>query len=224
MASVIKSRTISSVVDNRIQLVNSNFARPFNVGTWTQIRVAVRMIMDNTGANLTSTPKFYLGLCSGNTGLPLDASTTHFLGFITDVATWSYFTTIYRYVLSGVKLAKKVGTTITYGGSILSTVVFSAGVTDTNRFMFFCDITKGAPNFTVQGFHRNTATAGDVVVPDFLGTAELSTPSFTNHTFPAGGTLAVSEGTDGYFDHVCVAWNRSTPVMEICDLSVVKLA
>jgi len=227
MASTILLRNIGGVDDKRIVLSNSNFARPFSVASgWTQLRIAMRLIMRNTGANLTSTPRFFAGLCSGSTNLPLDATTTHFVGIRFTSATWTYQVgPPVRYASLTANVAKKVNTTWTEGNQIfITTNHMMADATTTNRQFLFVDITKGSPNFTVTTFHRNNVTAGDLTVAEFLLAAPLAPPTVVNHTAGTGQTTAVNEGTDGTLDHVCVGWDRSTPEIEICDLAVVKLA
>lgn len=230
MASVIKTRTISAVVDNRIQLANSNFARPLPaalVGAWTKIRVGVRLIMDNTAADLGSTPKFSIGLCSGSTNLLLDATTTHFVGVQSTLSSWTY--TAGPPVFYGTNNitfspTKRVGSTVTQGTALGTGAKFMADPTTTNRFMFFVDITTGSPNFTIAvPMYRDLSTAGDVTLTNFLAQVELASPSFTLHGAVSGQTLAVNEGVDGTLNHATVAWDRTTPVIEICDLAVVRI-
>lgn len=227
MASVIKERTISAVVDKRIQHVNSNWARPWplSIGTsWTKIRVGVRAIMDNTGANLSSTPRFAIGVCSGSTNLLFDATTTHFVGWQSSSATWVYAAgppIVYSFDVVAIKRVAAV-TTSTAAISVGSSI--AGDPTTTNRGMFFCDITKGSPNFTIDIFSHTTAAAGDVTLADFLAQVPLAVPVFAGHNFGGAQPLAVDEGADGTLDHVLVGWDRAAPVLEICDMAIVRLS
>lgn len=227
MASVIKERTISAVVDRRIQHVNSNWARPWplSIGTsWTKIRVGVRVIMDNTGANLTSTPRFAMGVCSGSTNLLFDATTTHFLGWQQTAATMTFAAgppIRYSFDTSGLK---RVGSTSTFTAQMAAGFIMCADPATANRAMFFCDITKGSPNYTLDSFGRTGTAAGDVTLADFLATVPLAVPAFANHSASVSQVIAVNEGVDGTFDHMLVGWDRTTPVLEICDIAVVRLS
>lgn len=227
MASVIEERTISAVVDKRIQHVNSNWARPWplSIGTsWTKLRVGVRVIMDNTGANLVSTPRFAMGVCSGSTNLLFDATTTHFLGWQQSAATMTFAAgppIRYSFDTAGLK---RVGSTSTFTATMAVGFILCADPTTANRAMFFCDITKGSPNYTLDSFGRTGTAAGDVTLADFLATVPLAVPAFANHGASASRTIAVDEGVDGTFDHMLVGWDRTTPVLEICDIAVVRLS
>jgi hypothetical protein len=227
MASVIKLRTIGGVDDKRIQLVNSNFARPFTVSTtWSKLRVGVRWIMGNTGANLTGTPKLFFGLCSGSTNLPLDPSTTHFLGIYNVAATWTYQAgppVRYAHGSSSFSVGKRVGTTNTSFGTP-GQIYTSALETQAYRQAMFVDITKGSPNFTVGCLYPSAVPSIDVSQDDFLTQMVLPTPVLTGHTFTAGSAGACDEGVDGTLNHVYCGWDRVSPVFEICDLAVAKLA
>lgn len=227
MASVIKERTISAVVDKRIQHVNSNWARPWplSIGTsWTKIRVGVRAIMDNTGANLSSTPRFAVGVCSGDTNLLFDATTTHFLGWQQSAATMIYAAgPPISYSFDAYPL-KRVGVTTTTAANIAVGAFINADPTTANRAMYFCDITKGAPNYTIGFFGRNVSGAGDVTEADFLAQVALAVPAFAQHGAGVAQPIAVDEGVDGTFDHVLVGWDRTTPVLEICDVAIVRLS
>lgn len=231
MASVIKLRTISAVDDKRIQLANSNFARPLPtslVGAWSKIRVGVRCIMDNTGANLVSTPRFFVGLCSGSSNLFLDATTTHAVGLVSDDATWTYAAgPPIRYgALNSFRCGKRVGSTLTTGSAPQTGLQMFADPATANRFMIFVDIQTGSPNYTFGAFLHTGTTTDDITTTMLLNDMPLTTPSRTNHSFNGVGTqtLAVNEGTDGVLNHVHVAWDRATPVIEICDLVVARLA
>ena len=186
--------------------------------------------MNNTGANLTGTPLFGIGLCAGTSNILLDATTTHFVGMISNGATWTYAAAaagnMTRYGMGNSTLTpgKRVGSTISVFSGFATAPFFTADATTATRRMMFVDLTKGSPNFTFAAlFCSGTAASPDVLDTDFLAQVVLSTPSFTNHTYSGGSTLAVSE-TDGTLTHVNVAWNRSTPTFEICDLAVVQLA
>lgn len=239
-ASTIKQRTISSVVDNRIRLTNSNFARLWSsdVGTtWSQIRVCGRLSIEDTGANLTSTPKLNFGICSGTSNIYMDATTTHWAGFETAQATWTRYTTPAKYDMSfyngGLLAVKRIGSTRTSGGGIFWSTGpagqgFIADCTVASRRVFILDITKGSPNFTfkVFGWDANTGNGAmaDCTVETFLAQIPLTSPSITNHSFSDTKTIALDEATNGYFNAVNIAWDRTSPAIELSDLAVVKLA
>jgi|SRR5688572_2374569 len=232
MASTYKLRTFSSVEDKRIKLANSQVARLWDSGvgtSWTTIRIGCRISIDDFGGNILSTPRFAFGICSGTSNLFMDATTTHWAGVVSDVSSWRY--------LAGppaslgpnnpwtLSVAKRVGSTLTIGSAIGPGFWQIGDCAVATRTVFFLDITKGSPNFTFQLYGNSTNTPfGDVSLATFLAQVPLLTPSIANHTQGSAVTQAVDEGTDGQFSAVNIAWDRSSPAIEISDLSIVKLA
>lgn len=231
MASVILQRVISGTSDNRIVLQNSNFARIHSLGTtWNSIRVGVRLIGNNLGSGLVSTPRLAIGLSAGTSNIFLDATTDHWVGMITNSATWSFTAasggSMARFGNPQIWAAKKVGTTLTLSSN-MSTSTIPADATTATRRMFFVDVTKGSPNYSIASFYPDataSAASPDVTVDDFLNTVVLSSPAFTNHTTHGPVNLAVDEGTDGALTAINIAWDRTLPTFEICDVAVVRLS
>lgn len=222
--SSILSRTISSVVDKRIVLSNSQFARLLPISTWSKLRIGVRWHMRNNGANLGTGPRLAVGLCRNTTNLFGDSTTDHFVGWVTD-GSWAFFTPPNQYTTLGGKPATRIGSTLTLG------TVFAAGNnipadaagSSNDRKIFFVDITKGSPNFTIALFAWSSG-AIDVTNNQFLIQMEAATPSLTNHAAVASQTIAVNEGTNGTLNAVNLSWSQSTPEVEICDLAIARLS
>jgi hypothetical protein len=228
--SVIKARTISSVVDNRISLANSNFARPIpGISGWATLRIGLRLDMNNTAANITGTPRFSVGFCSGTTNLLLDATTDHFVGIQSNNATWRYVVstmTQYDNTVAGLDMIpfKRVGSTRT-ASTVTAGLFMQADPTVARRKMYFVDLIHGSPNYTFKAFYCSASSTNDCLTADFLNNMNLVTPSFSNHTYgTVGGTLAVDEGTNGTLNAASVAWDQPTPAIEICDIAVAKVA
>lgn len=220
--------------DKRIVLMNSQFGRAHGVGTWTKLRIGLRMIMNNTGANITGTPRFYVGLCSGTTNMIMDATTNNWCGVATASATWEYTAGPPKvYTGSGsvvLRAAKRVGSTYTENATQLNDQgawAVQADATLANRFLHFIDITKGSPNYTFDAafMRTNTGTLLDSSLATFLSQVVLDPPNAQGGHTAANTplTLAVDE-SGGTFTHVNIGWNQATPTIEICDLAVVKLA
>jgi hypothetical protein len=231
MASVTKLRTISSVNDTRIQLNNSSFARKWSstLGTsWTKIRVWARISVTDSGADLTSTPRFAIGIQSGDTTRFLDAGgPTNWCGMITNVATISR--TAGPPVLYGAGslyyAAKKVGTTLTLASTLNgNTIRLGYDATTANRICVAVEITKGSPNYNFISLSQ-TGTAADLSLATLEAQIVLATPSIAQHIYNSGGSinLAVSEAA-GTFDAVGFAWNHSDSLVELSEHGVVKLA
>lgn len=230
MASSIILRTISGTDDKRVSLANSNFARPFTIASgWTTLRIALRMIANNNGANITGTPRFYVGLCSGSSNIIMDATTTHWAGAIQNAATLTYAAgPPARYTGTVVRPAKRVAAVLTVGGSDIhsaGTAGYHCDPTQAQRFLFFCDITVGSPNYTFNVYTLISPTvSGDITLTQFNDLCQLTLPVVGNHGFGSARTLAVDPGADGALNHVNIGWDRSVPTLEICDIALVKLA
>lgn len=233
--SFIRLRTVSAVDDKRIVLSNSQFARPIPFGTtWNKIRIGVRLDCTTSGGNLTGTPRFAVGLCSGNTDLYGDATTTHFVGVRTNEATWT-LTNSNRYLVNGSTLSphKKVGTIFTAGTAFFPGVQWGIGAGAAtpvaDRTQFILEITKGSPNFTLQmlGWINPGGVAAPVDNSDvafYTNMEGAGNPAATNHTFSAANTLAVDEGVSGSFDHINIFWDRTTSEIELSDLAVARIS
>lgn len=231
--SSIRERTISSVVDKRIVLSSSQFVRAIPFGTtWNKIRIGARLDITSSGGNLTGTPRFAMGVCSGNTDIYGDATTTHFVGVRSIEATWT-LTGSNRYLINGSMLSphKKVGTTFTAGTAFFPGVQWGIGAgaasSSADRTQFILEITKGSPNFTLQmlGWINTGSAPADNSDLAFYSNMEASgNPSATNHTFSAANTVAVSEGTDGNLDYINFFWDRSTAEIEISDWAVSRIS
>ncbi len=226
MASIIKVRTISAATETAIQLSNSQFARTLNFGTsWTTIRFGMRLHMDNTGVAISGTPRFACGFCSGTTNIFGDATTANFVGIISTGASWLFQTTFYNSTLFAP--CTRVGSTLTTGtgfaGASDTIGGCRAGTNVADRGMFFVDLIKGSPNFTVRMFALAN-TQNDSSAATFLNTMEQTTPSASGYTYEAGQTVAVNEGANGILDSINVSWNQTTPVVEICDIAVARIA
>lgn len=233
--SVIKARTFSSIVDNRIRLSNSNAARLWSsdIGTsWTHIRIGCRLSIEDTGANLTATPQFFFGICSGTSNLFLDATTTHWAGIRSKDPSWLRAAgppASYSFANATINpvAAKKVGATITDTASTAYAAVHAADCTTANRVALFLDITKGTP-WVFNVFAKQNANAGDVDIGLYLSQIVLSTPVITDHNSSSaiGGTmtLTIDEATNGFFNAVNFGWDRVSPAIEISDIAIVKFS
>ncbi len=226
MSNIIKLRTISSVDDKRARLANSNFARLWSSDlgtTWTKIRIGCRLSIEDSGAAISGA-KFAFGICSGTSNIFMDATTTHWLGVIHG----NYGATLNRgagppvQYNNYIELYKKVATTLTLIDFGNSNTVYMRDCTTANRAVMFLDITKGSP-FTLRLFCC-TSASGDVSVTTYLDQLPVASPTITGHAFGNAVTTTIDEATNGYFNAVNVAWDKSSPAIEISDLAVVRLS
>lgn len=224
MAITILDRTISAVVDKRIVVSNGTWVRPIPFATWSQLRFGIRFHMRDSGANLTGTPRFVMGVCSGSTNIYGDASTDNFAGIRTNSATWTRSAADYSVAVNAFVPTKKVGSTITDGTILNTTMRFTNGAAaaTADRGVIFVDVNKGSPNYTFDIFRAGTSVA-DISQMTFLEQMEVGAPSITNYSTVTTAAFAVDE-TGGSFDHLSFFWDRTTPEIEICDIAVARLA
>lgn len=240
MAVTILSRTISSVLDKKLVLSNSQWAAKLSIGTsWNEIRIGLRYAMTDGAALLPGPPRLYLGMlsspASGLTNGPLGSSCSHWVGTVSNVGVAFARTTApvkYEYLPF---IAKKVGSTLTTGASYFSH--FISADPGTVRSAVIVRILKGSPNFTV-GFCGADLAAGVVdcslsalktamVVATFTDSDEsletslgLGATAFSS----SNTTLAVDESTNGSLDSICVAWDRFSNSIEFSEILFAKIS
>lgn len=209
--------------DQYLAVDTARWARPLSTDIltdWTGIRVGFRMLVADSGANLTSTPLLAFGLCSGGTNIMGDATTTHFVGAQSASATWTRATAPVRYSFTTWNASKRVGVTDTSGGNLISTAI----IHNLYNRCWFLDIYKGSPNYTLQLFYGSSTTAAGLSTAIFQTEFRSSVPALSSpaHTLGSAVTLAVDEGVDGTLDHLCFWWNRAN-AMHIYDMQARRI-
>lgn len=214
--------------DRRLVLTNAQAARVLAVGsTWNSIRIGIRFAFDDTGANLTGTPNFLVGMLSNpveaggmlSNGPLSGAATSHFIGIRNTDATWTRSAGYYSIDANTFQATKKVGSTTSNGSAVLTgqTSVMEAAPA-TNHSIMIVFLIKGSP-WTVY-FARNASTSEThKTQADLITALEASDPYATlGYAATPQPTLTVDEATDGYLNAVCVAWDRTTPALRIADV------
>jgi hypothetical protein len=243
MSTSIDSITVSSVLDKRLVLANSQAARVLTIGnTWSRIRLGIRIAIDDLGTSILGNPKLYLGMLSnpsvGLTNGPLTDLTSHFVGTYTPGDTWTRQTgpPIHYNGIDYTNFAvKKVNAAFTVASNGTATMGMVA-VPNTTRNIIIVEITKGSPNFTIKPCYPNNSATADMSDPNWLIAAmEIGTfSSISTYLNTKTGTgsyssvlsaaVAVDEGVNGPLNAVCVAWDRQTPAVHISDFYWAKMA
>ena len=225
MASTIQAQTVGGVAEQCIALAASQFGRLHGYGNdWTTLRIALLWAVEDSGVNIAGSV-LRVALCNGTADMPGDATTNNSFGmkqqaawtrtgsgstaFYTPPAPWAF-----------TRVGSTESTSLLGNGLVVGTVSY-------NRSLFFLDVTKGSPNYTLQFFGRSDDThAGDITPATFLTTIGQVTPAATYHAYntPSGNALAVNVGTNGILDTVYVGWNLLSPRLFISNLAVVRLA
>lgn len=210
-------------MDKRIVLSNSQFGRLLPFSTWNSLRIGVRWHMRNTGGAIGAGGRLAVGLCRNTTAMFGDATTDHFVGWVTD-GSWG-FTTPNQYHTIGGKPATRIGASLTLGTVFAAgnNIPADAGGSNNDRKIFFVDITKGSPNYSLALFAWSSGVI-DVTNNQFLLKMEETAPSLSSHAAVSAQTIAVDTGANGVFNAVNISWGRSTPEVEICDLAIARLS
>jgi len=244
MSRVIDTVTIGGIVDKRLVLGNAQVARVLNVGTWTTLRIGVRFCFDDFGGIVYGPPRLCIGLLSSPSGTngPLGETTSHFVGFRT-AANFLRTTTAgivyYAITTNGVEFCSKVGNTVT---SLFNSFSNNMSATPaTNIWPIFIELTKAGPgspvNWSMSLIHWNQTivnrhitkaemltameTSNSTTLTAYMDSLISGTP-YTNN--PVTGTISVNEATNGTLDSVCVAWDRTSPLVRISEIMWRKIA
>lgn len=229
MSVTIESVTISSITEKRLVLSNAQWAATVTVGSnWDRLRVACRMCLDDPGISLGGNPGYYLGVvASPNSGFangPLSgADCNHFLGYRPDDATWTRLAgPPVSYDVAGNNcIFKKVGATETQAGTGGGIRISAAP--SSVRDIYAVEIEKGSPNFTVRWNGPSGNPPNDRSFTSLLNF--MDNPDFANAVAALGGgsgsfstTIAVDESTDGFFNAIAIAWDRTVASMHISEM------
>lgn len=210
---------IDSSGDKMVELSNAGFARAFNIGTWSAARVAIRFTAAGSGALTNLNPQLILGMCSGATNQPLDATTTNFIGLRTIAATWTW-TPSYWTVGTGLSPGKKVVATWTAFSAATSLVVQATPT----LACLLVHIIKGSPNWTAHSLYYSNTSVGSVDRDTFLAQIVAVAPSITYHSWDTTGNAGAFDEVAGTIDSIYVGWDRSEATIQVTDLAVVKMA
>jgi len=233
MATKTLHRIINGQNDVAAVLSNSSLCRLMSIGSnWQRLRVALRLRVTDSGANVQGSPVFVVGVCSG-TSQPYNngaGNTQHFFGCYENATTWTRTAASggvpanYATTTNGGVSLRRVGTTTgSAGGPLHYTCRF---MTET-RCLYFVDILKAVGNWSMlQHCKGHPADAYDCTYEDFIDKAVLDTFTFQNHGSYGwrSANYTPNEAANGYFDAVNVSWDRSNPKIEISDLAVVRFA
>jgi hypothetical protein len=233
MATKTLHRIINGENDVAAVLSNSSLCRLMSIGSnWQRIRVALRLRVTDSGANVQASPVFVVGVCAG-TSHPFNngaASTQHFFGCYENGTTWTRTAESggvpahYATTTNGGVSIRRIGTTTGWAGGPLH---YTQRFTTQTRCLYFVDILKAAGNWSMlQHGKGHPVDAYDCTYEDFIDKAVLDTFSFQGHSQYGwrSANFSPNEADNGYFDAVNVSWDRSSPKIEISDLAIVRFA
>lgn len=238
--SVIKTRTISSAQENAIQMTNSRWGRNVTFPTgWSQVRIGVRLHMTDTGADLTA-PNFMMGFCNGVSAIPGDTTPHHFVGYRNRTGnfgrTATYYATGVNVGLSTMSYSVCINGSYTNssmtdgGGSQSSVIGNGAASAVADRRLILIDITKGSVisgtnyHYTFSSLIAASSTLTDISSATFLTKMVGVLPTLTGHAVYNTLQLDVDEVVNGALDSICMYWDQSGSLMEVCDVAFSRIA
>jgi hypothetical protein len=233
MSTTLVSRTISSVVDQRIVLANSEAKRVLAIGSvWTKIRIGMRLSI-SASANITGNPRLAIGLCTSAADGFGRSNTTHFAGVRMSGTAFNYSAGPPAYLTASAAGAfvacKRIGSTTTDGSAVSSAATMISSAVASIRSCLFLEITRGNPNFTFQ-LGAPTVAAGaqtDVTLWTSMDNPQWSDVSLnsilSNYNTGNAVALAVDEATYGKLTTVNVYWDKSAMPLEISEIKVTRL-
>jgi hypothetical protein len=220
----------ASPEEKAVVLENATIVRPVSLPeTWRAVKLGVRFIMSGSNigntANMTGTPRFYLGFCSGS-NIVGDPTADFFIGYKSTSATWTYASSSTREYYT---YAEGVGTVVLDGKITSSSDLMSS----TNYVDRACGVFK--PSVFELGLTRSLDESKSdyrLTFGYYTGTGVFA--GFTKETFlgdmtaeSAGGIVQISNAyntpTVGFrsgFDNVLVAWDKETPNQSFAVLDI----
>jgi hypothetical protein len=230
--------TVSSL--KRLDLSNCQILRrPVYLNNWTTMRIGLHFCVPSA-ANLVGTPRLYVGMGSGLTNGIGDATTTNFVGAVTNQATWTRNTVIISSVTYGyatnvaLRTVKRVGSTLTIG-SLDMTAAGTFSLDAGWRAILIVEITKGSPNYSITlgvGTSNSIFNAGDEITPALMdqymslpiGLTGIGSVKNANYSIvTANNTVATSE-VAGNLDCIQIYWDKTAAPLEIEGVYHRKLA
>ncbi len=238
MSANVVNRSISGLLsDNKLVLNSSRAARKMSFGTgWNTIRMAFRVSVSGSG-NLSSTPVFAFGLCSGTQNVMGDAVTDAFVGGIFSGSTWTYTHdghVPYYSPSQGFKFMGKTGTVYQDGDptgppfvsanytGIRQTIEIEIAKLNSSTIAVEAVlavgssyITKDTPDTTFLG--AVLTSSGRNPFSDYLGNHDAD--GYNTYSTPTRVTLL----NPNTLDSICFSWNHTGANIEISDVAVISL-
>jgi len=228
MASIVE--TISG--DRALQLGNEEFVRKMEIGNnWNKLRLGMRVLVNGTG-NIVA-PRLQMGVCSGDTNTFASTTCTGYAGASLNprsAGNMTYSAGVYTYgqaaIVNCALSVKKLVNTVTEVAFGTLDDGFLPSATLGTVALYFVDIVRfSASSYTVNWSRCSLAQAQIATTFYTLLRAgedeNLSTTFSTTYTIKTVTGITVT-GLPSVMDTLSIYWNKSTPTVEISDISVIR--
>lgn len=232
---------VQTLALNRLQLGREEMLRPLVFGAqWNIVRIAALVqVQTNAGfLNQAGMPPLTLGLATGASGIYND-NTADVIGATPGInwsTNWTWGTGSGNYYVSanygGMTGFQKIGSafaTATSGSSLLFIGALNVpGGAYNQRTIIAADFIKGTPGtgsaapYSVIFWSPNTgALSTDTTVANFFDRVQQLN-AITNCV--ALGTASLTPTGGMAHDHALIAWNRSSPALDVCAWAAIRFA
>ena len=241
MAIDIVERTVNGETEKRLQLSKAYYLRKIKETEWTKLRVFFRISTCRDSA-WASPPRFYMGLCAGNSAPGVVASPAHFAGW------WNRTTDDWNYDVSkglgvfqnrssyaGGRIGKfENGVETSGNGGFNSPNHYIKNIGQGHSVIGFV-FRKGSPNWEFSAYCVYGSYDIDYTpdrFSDLINVADFGYFDLVDNanyrilgTYEPLGALAIDETTYGTLDTVCFSWlgEGAENAFEISDISVKRL-
>ncbi len=236
MASIVSNAFANALTpDKGLSLSNEEYVRKMSIGSnWNMLRIGVQCSWVTDCQTSLSGAAFVMGVCSGVTNPYAQSTTTNFIGAnlcgqSTTGTVTAVFGPPYYLSVSGACILRRVGSSTTVAGNTTFNTFFN-GTGLTKRSIYYLDITKGSPNYTLKLWGTQDGTSFGAVegtTAGFIGAISVATPA------PAGSSAMITainnatvacDETAGAFDSINIFWNKTTFAVDICYLQVYRFS
>lgn len=228
MASIVENIT----GDKALQLGNEEFVRKMAIGNnWNKLRIGMRVLVNGTGD--IANPRLQLGVCSGDTNTFASTNCTGYAGASLQPRVsnnMTYSGGVYTYgqaaALPPCLSIKKLVNTVTEANFSGTADGFLPSATLGTVALCFVDIVRAsASSYTVAWQRCSTSVMASLATSLYtllrVGEDEALSSSFST-TYTTTVTPVTVTGLPSIMDTVSIYWNKSTPTIEISDISIIR--
>lgn len=238
MSIEIQHLTINGEDDGQLVIGNAQIAASLSPlgSNWNRIRIGLRLSFEDTGTNITGTPRFYIGMLSNPSSSmengPLTIQTSNFVGYYSNSATWTRTagTNAGAYLYNtGTNTGwafiqrsnnSNVLGTSNHGG----TTQYVSSDTGSCRTVIICELIRSANGFSGSFVFPNSTKLPDVPLTNFLGAMEIPTitacAAYLTSSYSQDVTpKIIANESSGSLNAICVAWDRLIGKVHISDIA-----
>lgn len=255
MADLITSFTGSDgLIDNRVRVVSSSIARQMSIGSnWNVLRIGVRFVFEDPGADIVNYPRVAFGLCSGTSSLfnLSGSNANHFLGICSalntsatsDPQAFTYKISSGASEVCGPNYWNVWGSNsagfpftriwLVQTGSLafendVGIHIGNISANSSTRSAVILQYSKSSQGMTVTGYGpANFCGTFDMTITALEQSLTQVAPPITAsgyQTLTLASNLNVSESLYGSLDTINFYWNKPFPSIYISDIMATKIS